>query len=292
MRVLVTGANGQVGRSLTTLLANQCDLLAIDREQLDICNEEQVQAIFSQFKPQVVVNAAAYTAVDKAESETDLAYQVNEYGPKLLAQACQNHQALLVHISTDYVFSGDKQGVYSESDAVDPQSIYGASKLAGELAVQDHCKQHYIIRTAWVFSEYGNNFVKTMLRLGAEREQLGIVADQFGGPTYAGDIAKMIVTLIDRSQQDDAVEYGLYHFSGLPQVSWFEFAEAIFSLAQEQGVIPKAPHLQPLTTDQYPTAAKRPFNSKLDTCKIETNVSVQPSNWKVALNTLQHYIEQ
>ncbi|MEZ8367466.1 dTDP-4-dehydrorhamnose reductase, partial [Vibrio cyclitrophicus] len=210
-------------------------------------------------------------------------------GPKYLAQAAQSVGAAMLHISTDYVFEGNKAGEYVEMDATNPQGVYGESKLAGEIAVAEACDKHIILRTAWVFGESGNNFVKTMLRLGENRDELSIVGDQFGGPTYAGDIANTLIQIAKRINQGDAVEYGVYHYSGLPHVSWFDFADAIFDVAVEQGVLEKEPTLTSITTEQYPTPAKRPSNSRLNTEKITLGFSVKASDWKAALKNIQAY---
>ncbi len=293
MRVLITGCYGQVGSCLTQQLANNGNITVrgLDREHLDITNQKAVSAAVAEFKPTIIINAAAHTAVDKAEEEVDLSYAINRDGPKYLAQAAQSVGAAILHISTDYVFEGNKVGEYVETDATNPQGVYGESKLAGEIAVAEACEKHIILRTAWVFGESGNNFVKTMLRLGENRDALSIVGDQFGGPTYAGDIANTLIQIAKRIHQGDAVKYGVYHYSGLPHVSWFDFADAIFDVAVEQGVLEKKPRLTSITTDQYPTPAKRPSNSRLSTEKITLGLSVKASDWKVALNNIQAYTE-
>ncbi|WP_434997452.1 dTDP-4-dehydrorhamnose reductase [Vibrio scophthalmi] len=291
MRVLITGCYGQVGSCLTGQLANNENIavLALDREHLDITSQGAVNAAVSEFQPTVIINAAAHTAVDKAEEEIDLSYAINRDGPKYLAQAAQSVGAAIIHISTDYVFEGNKVGEYAESDATNPQGVYGESKLAGEIAVAQACERHIILRTAWVFGENGNNFVKTMLRLGEDRDALSIVGDQFGGPTYAGDITSTLIQIANRIDQGDVVRYGVYHYSGLPHVSWFDFANAIFDLAVEQGVLPKKPMLTSIATDQYPTPAKRPSNSRLSNEKIIAEFSVEASDWNTALKDIQAY---
>ncbi|MEZ9576815.1 dTDP-4-dehydrorhamnose reductase [Vibrio sp. 10N.261.52.C11] len=291
MRVLITGCHGQVGSCLTKQLANNENtlVLALDREHLDITSQESVNAVVSEFQPTIIINAAAHTAVDKAEEEVELSYAINRDGPKFLAQAAQNLGAAILHISTDYVFEGNKVGEYLESDITNPQGVYGKSKLAGEMAVTEACDKHIILRTAWVFGEDGNNFVKTMLRLGENRDTLSIVGDQFGGPTYAGDIASTLIKIANFINQGDVVEYGVYHYSGLPHVSWFEFAEAIFNVAVEQGVIASKPSLSTIATEQYLTPVKRPINSKLSTEKIMTLLAVEPSDWKAALSNIKAY---
>jgi dTDP-4-dehydrorhamnose reductase len=213
MRVLITGSNGQVGHCLTDQLKKHASaqVLALDSKGLDITDEVAVQSIVNKFKPTIIINAAAHTAVDSAENEAELAYSINRDGAKYLAEAAKNVDATILHISTDYVFSGDKIGLYEETDITDPQSVYGKSKLAGEQAVIEACDKHIILRTAWVFAELGNNFIKTMLRLGKDRAVLSIVGDQFGGPTYAGDIASALIDIATRIDNNESVEYGLYH---------------------------------------------------------------------------------
>lgn len=292
MRVLITGCYGQVGSCLTEQLANHKNtaVLALDREHLDITNQDAVNAAVIEFQPTIIINAAAHTAVDKAEEEDELSYAINRDGPKYLAEAAQKLGAAILHISTDYVFEGNKAGEYAETDATNPQGVYGKSKLAGEIAVAQACEKHIILRTAWVFGENGNNFVKTMLRLAATRNELSVVGDQFGGPTYAGDIANTLIKVAQRISEGYVVEYGIYHYSGLPHVSWFEFADAIFDIAVEQGAIAKKPSLINITTEKYPTPAKRPSNSRLSTEKITRDFSVKASDWKAALNNIQGYI--
>ncbi|CAM3208966.1 dTDP-4-dehydrorhamnose reductase [Vibrio rarus] len=294
MRVLITGCHGQVGSCLTQQL-NECGnitVLPLDKAHLDITNRDAVFAIVEEFQPTVIINAAAHTAVDKAEEQIELSYAINRDGPKYLAQAAATVSAMMLHISTDYVFEGNKVGEYVETDITNPQGVYGASKLAGEMEVAKACQQHVILRTAWVFGEHGNNFVKTMLRLGATRNELGIVGDQFGGPTYAGDIAKALIQIAQHFERGDNVESGVYHFSGLPHVSWLEFAETIFAQAAKQKVLDKKPTLNGLTTEQYPTPAKRPSNSKLRTNKIQETFSIEASDWLKALNNIQAYTEE
>ncbi|YCO03460.1 dTDP-4-dehydrorhamnose reductase [Vibrio sp. VNB-15] len=291
MRVLVTGCEGQVGHCLTEMLSSteNVALLAVDREDLDITNQEAVNEAVKAFKPTIIINAAAHTAVDKAEQEVDLSFAINRDGPKFLAEAAQEIGAAILHISTDYVFEGNKDGEYGESDATNPQGVYGESKLAGEIAVANACDKHIILRTAWVFCEHGNNFVKTMLRLAATRNELSIVGDQFGGPTYAGDIAKALVEIAKKVSTDESVEYGTYHYSGQPYVSWYEFANTIFDNAVEQGVLRNKPTLSSITTEQYPTPAKRPSNSKLSSSKIVHAFEINTSDWKAAITNLKAY---
>jgi len=289
MRILVTGCNGQVGFLLKQMLVNTVELLALTRQELDITNELLVNKTISNFKPSVVINAAAYTAVDKAESEEKLAYAINSDGPKYLAKAASALNAALIHISTDYVFEGNKSGQYLESDPVNPQGIYGKSKLAGEVAIKECCDKHIILRTAWVFGEHGNNFVKTMLKLGKERDALSIVSDQFGGPTYAGDIVTAIIEIVYKIEVDENINWGVYHYSGAPYVSWFEFAKHIFAKAKEKGVLEKIPKLTAITTKEFPTPAKRPENSKINCQAIENEFGIMPSDWQSELENIINY---
>ena len=283
MRVLVTGSNGQVGSLLKQMLTNKVDLLALTRQELDITNE-------TSFKPNIIINAAAYTAVDKAENEKKQAFVINSDGAEYLAKAANKADATLIHISTDYVFEGNKAGFYSEDDPVNPQGIYGESKLAGEVAVQQYCKKHIILRTAWVFGEHGNNFVKTMLKLGKERDALSIVSDQFGGPTYAGDISKAIINIVNKIGKTENINWGIYHYSGSPCVSWFEFAQNIFAKAKDTGILENIPKLTAIPTSEFPTPAKRPANSKLNCDAIKNEFNILPSNWQAELKNLKIYV--
>nr|WP_324257481.1 dTDP-4-dehydrorhamnose reductase [Cellvibrio fontiphilus] len=291
MKILVTGANGQVGYCLQQLLREQdFDFIALTRGELDISDANAVNLCIAEFKPDVIINAAAYTAVDKAEQEQELAYAINRDGPANLARAAKTLDAAILHISTDYVFGGDASGSYREEDETAPQGIYGKSKLAGEQAVIAANEKHIILRTAWVFGEHGNNFVKTMLRLGSTRDSLGIVADQEGGPTYAGDIARTLLHILGYYAAGKPLSWGIYHYSGAPHTSWFGFAQQIFSQAEKAGIYNKAiPQLNAIGTADYPTPAKRPANSKLDCSKIEKLFGIKPSNWYLALENIAHY---
>ena len=289
MKVLITGCNGQVGHCLVNQFDLSPDVLAVDRSQLDITDKSAVDKLVDAFKPDVIMNAAGYTAVDKAEDEVDLSYAINRDGAKFLAEAAERNSALIMHISTDYVFSGNKASTYSETDTTAPQGVYGASKLAGEQAVIAACSRHIILRTAWVFGEHGNNFVKTMLRLAKTRDTLGVVGDQFGGPTYAGDIASALITIAKAICDGNNDKYGVYHYSGLPHVSWSQFAQGIFDEAVEQAVMTQSPIVNSITTADYPTPAKRPANSTLDTTLIKDKFGLQASDWKKALNNIKAY---
>ncbi|WP_217525666.1 dTDP-4-dehydrorhamnose reductase [Vibrio metschnikovii] len=294
IKVVITGSQGQVGRALVRLFEQQAtiQLYAYNRAEIDITDQQQLDRVFDQVRPDIVINAAAYTAVDKAENDLEACNAVNHQAVKYLALAAQRHQALLIHISTDYVYDGTKAEPYLESDRPNPQSVYGLSKLAGEQAIQACCNNYMIIRTAWVFAEQGSNFVRTMLKLAKTRSELSIVGDQYGGPTYAGDLAQALVSIVCSYIQTGNCQSGIYHYSGLPHTSWYGFAEAIFNKAQQQGVLEKRPVIHAITTQQYPTPAKRPANSRLDGSLIERQFSVTPSDWQQALNNLSVYLNE
>lgn len=289
MKVLITGSHGQVGYCLVNLLSKRSDieLVAYDRDNLDITDEHHVQTVLADVKPNVIINAAAHTAVDQAETDVELSYAINRDGPLYLAKAATQHNALLLHISTDYVFDGDNDVPYVETDTPNPKGVYGQSKLAGEEAVAANCTNYAILRTAWVFGEHGNNFVKTMLRLGKDRPELGIIGDQFGGPTYAGDIAKALVTMMDSFT--GAQQSGIYHFSGEPHVSWYQFAKAIFDAAGKHNALESLPVVNEITADQYPLPAPRPANSRLNCEKINETFNIKPSDWQAALENIKGY---
>lgn len=289
MRILITGCNGQVGHCLTERLKNKANVLALDYEGLDITNQQAVIKTVTDFKPNYIINAAAHTAVDRAEQEVELSNAINCAGPQYLAVAAQEINAVMLHISTDYVFDGESKQPYVETDITAPQGVYGQTKLAGELAVTQCCEKHLILRTAWVFGEHGNNFVKTMLRLAQTRDELNIVGDQFGGPTYAGDIAEALITMVESIEQGVQPEWGVYHFTGMPYVSWHEFAAKIFELAVKKGVLENQPQLSSIPTSDYPTPAKRPYNSRLDCSKIYNQFCIKPSDWQAALENIQAY---
>ena len=280
MNFLITGAGGQVGQDLQRLLPQAN---ALTHSQLDIGDISAVRNAVQAFKPHAIINAAAYTAVDKAEEEVEKAYLINHIGAKNLAIASEEQNAILLHISTDYVFDGNKTEPYGETDTTNPQSVYGKSKLLGEQAVLAHCEKAMILRTAWVFGRYGKNFVKTMLQLGTTRNHLRIVADQFGSPTEAQDIANALICMAKNPQ------FGIYHYSGMPYVSWFEFAQKIFQAAEKQSIL-HAPQLEAITSEEYPTAAKRPKNSRLNLDKITNTFGILPSDWQSHLNDLRKYL--
>src|SRR3569623_444543 len=288
-RILVTGANGQVGWELMRR-ADKFGVTALgtDSKTLDITDSRAVAAMIQPGAFDVVVNAAAYTAVDKAESEPEKAYAVNRDGAAYLAQACAKAGNPLIHISTDYVFDGTKQSPYVEDDLINPINVYGASKAAGEQTIREHLEQHLILRASWVYGVHGNNFVKTMLRLAKERDELRVVADQWGCPTAAGDIAEVILGWIDRISVGEQITWGTYHFCGAEKTTWHEFAEAIIAAA-EYHVGRKVP-VRPILTQDYPTPAKRPVNSVLSCIMLRVDFGIGPWPWRDALKEVIYNI--
>ena len=290
-RILITGGSGQVGHCLKAQLQGCAELSVPDSSALNIADRRSVRQAVETFRPDYIINAAAYTAVDKAESDAERAFAVNRDGARHLAEAAEAAGAVMLHISTDYVFDGAGGAPYDEAAQTAPQNIYGASKLAGEQAVLAACRRAVVMRTSWVFGANGQNFVKTMLRLGRERDSLGIVADQYGAPTAADDIAAALITIVCRHTPEQLAERaGIYHYCGSPYASWFEFAETIFAEAAAQGVLAKIPAVKPIATADYPTPAKRPADSRLDCGKIRTVFGIGPCDWHSALSDLRPYL--
>ena len=286
MKVLVTGAAGQLGSHLCELIpAEGFELLAFSSQELDITSEQQVLTLASS-EPAIIVNAAAYTAVDKAEVEFDQAYAVNEQGVANLVKLAEQLNIPLINVSTDYVFDGSAQEPYAEDQVTSPLGVYGKSKRAGEMILERSNCEFVNIRTSWVFSEHGNNFLKTMLRLGKARDALSIVADQRGCPTYAGDLARGICALLSYYQTNQALVVGHFHYAGDTEVSWFEFAKEIFSTAQSGSYLESAPALSAIATSEYPTPAARPAYSVLSSTRFQAAYGHAPSDWKVAIKTV------
>jgi len=284
MNILITGAHGQVGKELTSIAKQKgFDVIAASRADLDITQAQSVANFITQHAPDIVINAAAHTAVDKAEEEQELAFAINRDGAKNIAAACSRQKIPLLHISTDYVFDGTQSEPYSEKDAVSPLGVYGESKWQGEEAIRHHLNDHIILRVAWVFGAQGNNFVKTMLRLGKDRAELNVVADQFGGPSPAKDIAETLINLAEQLQKDNSLVWGTYHYCGNAKASWYDFATEIFKQGFELGLLDKKVKVNPITTAEYPTAAKRPGNSMLDCSGLKTTFGIEMPDWKEAL---------
>lgn len=279
MRILVTGSAGQVGTALQELApAHGVEVIALDYQELDITDCPAVAETVRDSRPDVVINAAAYTAVDKAESEVDKAMAINADGAEYLAKACAAADIPFLHISTDFVFDGRKSGAYVETDALAPLNVYGRSKAEGEARVAAIAKKYIILRTAWVFGGE-QNFVNTMLRLGQSHKELNIVDDQKGGPTASRDIARALLRIAREVQAPGFDDYGLYHYCGAPAVTWFGFAEAIFKGRE-------TPKLNPIPTEAYPVPAVRPKNSVLDCSRIKRVFNIDPSDWQTALSEI------
>ena len=275
-KILVTGGNGQLAQCLKDVVKNndELDVNFQDLPELDITNKQQLVSYFSKNELDYCINCAAYTAVDLAEELSDLAYAINADGPKNLAEVCKKHQVKLLHISTDFVFDGKKQTPYLETDTPNPLGVYGASKLQGERYIQEIMEEYFIIRTSWLYSAYGNNFMKTMLRLSETRDEISVVSDQIGAPTYAGDLAEVLIKIVLSS----STNYGVYHYSNLGAISWYDFSVEIFKQFS------KKTDVKPIKTKNYPTAAKRPEFSVLNTTKIENNFDCTIKGWQGSLN--------
>ena len=287
MKLLITGSCGQVGSELVLRSKkNGYEFIATDVSELDITSRDAVESMLGQALPDIVINAAAYTAVDQAESNHEIAFLVNKVGPSNLALACSKYSIPLLHISTDYVFDGTKQSAYTELDVPNPTGVYGQSKWEGEEVVRRVLEQHLILRVSWVFSRFGNNFVKTMLRVGKERTELGVVDDQFGCPTYAGDIAETLLALAKQVFSQKKVrdcQWGTYHFCNAPEVSWFQFAETIFSEAKKLNLLDDYPIVKGIQSEAYPTPVERPKNSVLCCDRINSVFGVEQPSWLLGL---------
>ena len=275
MNILITGCNGQLGNEMQLLEKQhpQHTWFNTDVQELDITDQEAVNRFVEENQIDGIVNCAAYTAVDKAENDRQLATTLNSVAPAYLAAAVEQRKGWFVQISTDYVFNGTNHKPYKEDDTPCPDSVYGSTKLAGELAAQRFCTHTMIIRTAWLYSTFGNNFVKTMIRLGKEKGQLGVIFDQIGTPTYARDLAVVIMTAIEKG-----IRPGVYHFSNEGVISWYDFAKAIHRLA---GIT--TCHVRPLHTEEYPTPAHRPAYSVLDKTKIKQTYAIDVPYWEESL---------
>lgn len=260
MKVLVTGVKGQLGYDVVKHLEKRGHQpIGVDRDEMDLMDNEAIRTFIMNLKPEAIIHCAAYTAVDKAEEEVDTCYQINAESVKVIAQCAKALDVKMIYISTDYVFDGTKEGEYVETDLPNPINVYGASKLKGEQYVQALLEKYYIVRISWVFGVNGNNFIKTMRRLGAERDELNIINDQVGSPTYTADLAPLLVDMMETNK------YGIYHATNEGFCSWYEFANEIFKQSRIEV------KTNPITTDQYPTAAKRPMNSKMSKAKLKAN---------------------
>lgn len=275
MRIVVLGASGQLGSCLkkNSTERNITDISFPSEESANILDKELLDKLFTAEKPRFVINCAAYTAVDKAEDDVDTCRKVNRDGAAYIAEVCKKHQATLIHISTDFVFKGDIPKLLSETDPAEPENIYGLTKLEGEAAISEILPEHFTIRTSWLYSEFGNNFVKTMLRLGREREQLGVIIDQVGSPTYAIDLANVILDITESA----STSYGIYHYSNEGVTSWYDFAKAVFDLSET------TVKLNPVKTSEYFTRAVRPAYSVMDKSKIKATFDITIPYWRDSL---------
>ncbi|MFN4197714.1 MAG: dTDP-4-dehydrorhamnose reductase [Flavobacterium sp.] len=287
MVVLVTGASGQLGQSLQSIAQKYPEIAFVfcDSKTLDITKPELIEQVFNQFQPDFCINAAAYTAVDKAESEPQQARLINVVGAKNIAEACKKFDSVLLHISTDFVFDGTKNSPYNESDSTHPKGVYGQTKLEGEIAIQEAWHKHIIIRTSWVYSQFGHNFMKTMLRLATERSEISVVNDQTGTPTHAIDLAEVLVKIctsifLPRLRDPSSNFFGIFHFSNEGQCTWYDFAKAIFAKNQLDIKVSAIP------TSSFPTPAQRPAYSVLDKSKIKSVFGVEINTWETSLKNM------
>lgn len=294
MKIIVFGAAGQVGTDCVTALSSAgYSVIALTRQDVDFSRPDLLAKKINDIQPELVVNACAYTAVDKAEEEKELADLVNHLSVKEMAQACSKLAIPLIHISTDYVFDGSASMPYSEEDPVSALGVYGETKLAGENAIRSIMENYIILRTSWVFGEHGNNFVKTMLRVGAVRDELKVVDDQVGRPTYVGDIVSTILFFVNRYKAEKILPWGIYHCSSEGEISWHGFAKTIFTLAKEQGLIEREPKVLAIPSIEYPTPAPRPAYSVLATNKLNNLMGVPLPHWREGLlHFLKHQLSQ
>ena len=284
MKILLAGGSGQLAQELQPILLSSGEVIAVDRTRLDLSQPESIRQAMAEIQPDLVVNAAAYTAVDKAENEPELAHAVNGIAPGIFAEECEKRGASLIHFSTDYVFDGSRGSAYLETDITNPLGTYGKSKLAGEEAIRNAVNRHIIIRTAWVYGNGGKgNFVKTMLRLGKEREEIRVVADQIGSPTWTGDLAAAVSQIIPQIKPEI---FGTYQYTNSGVCSWYDFAIAIFEEAEKLGFTLKVQRVIPITTAEYPTPAKRPAFSVLSTVKISAILGTYPPHWRQGLRQM------
>lgn len=284
MVVLVTGANGQLGQAIHAVAKNFSALSFVfcSSSELDITNIENCKTIFRQYQPKFCINAAAFTAVDKAESDRELAYKINVEGVKNLAETCLDFNTVLVHISTDFVFDGSNTTPYTETDKPNPTGVYGLTKLEGEKVIESKLQKYFIVRTSWVYSAFGNNFMKTMLRLAHERDSLTVVNDQIGTPTNAVDLAEALIKIILSIDIDKplSIPYGIYHYSNLGECSWHDFAKEIFRINNI------SIDLKPIPTSSFPTPAKRPSYSVMNKTKIQKTFGIEIKSWEESLKII------
>lgn len=279
-KVMVFGGGGQLGQCIAHVVNNSSQYIFLDKKDGNVLDKQLLSNLFESYRPKAVINCAAYTSVDKAESESELAARINAEAAANLAELSVKYDTVLIHISTDFVFGGNLARPLNEDDETIPLSVYGVTKLAGENNIKQKAEKYFILRTSWLYSEYANNFVKTMLRLSSERDSLGIVADQVGSPTYAMDLARTIIHIVDSG----SMEYGIYHYSNEGVTSWYDFAKAIFETAEVNVEV------NPLPTEAYPTPAKRPAYSVMNKRKIKEKLGVKIPYWRDSLKNCIHGI--
>lgn len=282
--ILLIGSNGQVGQELQHILQPYGNIITVARPTIDLTQPDTIREVIRENQPQIIINAAAYTAVDKAESEPELASAINAIAPGIMGEEAAKLGSFLIHISTDYVFDGNHSRPYQETDATNPINVYGRTKLAGEQAVQNTSSQYLILRTAWVYGTFGkSNFVKTMLRLGTQRPELRVVADQIGSPTWAKDIAKAIAQIIPKLSSEIV---GIYNYTNSGVASWYDFAVTLVEEAQQLGYNLNVQRTVPISTAEYPTPAHRPSYSVLSTAKIAKVLETHPPHWRLSLKQM------
>jgi dTDP-4-dehydrorhamnose reductase len=292
MKILITGKNGQVGHELMRSLAPLGELVGVDVDEFDLAKPAAIERLLAHVKPDLIVNPAAYTAVDKAESEANLAHAVNAAAPEVLAKYAATKNIPIIHYSTDYVFDGTKDGLYVETDKANPKSVYGKTKYLGEAAVRNNAPKHVILRSSWAFGVFGDNFLKTILKLASERESLSVVNDQFGAPTSAAMLADATAVIVKQLFEPGAAgKYGTYHLVSEGETSWHGYAQWVVAKAGELGVKfkIKADAIRPITTKEYPMPAPRPANSRLDTSKVMSVFGISPPSWR---DEVTHVLEK
>jgi dTDP-4-dehydrorhamnose reductase len=292
-RILVTGKNGQVGYELQRSLAPLSEVVALGHADCDLCDQQALRAVIQRVKPDLIINPAAYTAVDKAENEPELANAVNHLALKTIGEEAEKLSATVIHYSTDYVYDGSKQTPYLEADSTNPQCVYGQTKLDGEIALTKACSKYFIFRTSWVLGAYGNNFAKTMLRLAAIKETLNVVADQFGAPTTAALLADTTAHVVARVFREDSakIPFGVYHLSASGRTNWHDYAKLVIATAHEYGksLTLSTKNINPISTAEYPTPAKRPKNSSMNTDKFQNTFGLILPDWQIGV---RHVLQQ
>lgn len=287
MKILLTGSNGQVGKEITKISKKfKFNLISMDKSQLNIIDYAVLEKQIVKYQPEVIINAAAYTNVERAEEHKVLAEGTNSHAVKNLAEICKNHSILLIHLSTDYVFNGQKKSDYLETDATDPINTYGKTKLLGEEVIRSLLDKYIIIRTSWVFGIHGNNFVKNIIKLARNEEELRVINDQWGSPTSAKSIAEAILKIVESYSKNQDFKFGTYHFSGTPSTNWYDLARTTCALAYKKGIIDDIPTIKPVPSSTFQTQANRPINSRLNSEKIHKYFGIKQGKWNNDLDEI------